>query len=163
MKYCKSGGTDIDRARDSSFAEEHINGEALIWICLKGKSYGSWSVLMGFPLRKDASIGYSVSSIHCEPRLKYLPLVWNGLWRNRARTLFTPLSVTVAFILFGILAGVDAGFAHSLEASRMDRLFADPKFGAPMREIDGATFGADRLPVGVSPVAHARAIEVQTQ
>jgi len=64
--------------------------------------------------------------------LKYFPLVWNGLWRNRARTLFTLLSITVAFILFGILAGVDAGFAHSLEASRMDRLFADPKFGTPL-------------------------------
>jgi putative ABC transport system permease protein len=64
--------------------------------------------------------------------LKYLPLVWNGLWRNRARTIFTLLSITVAFILFGILAGVDAGFAHSLEVSRMDRLFTDPKFGVPM-------------------------------
>lgn len=27
-----------------------------------------------------------------------------------------------------------------------------------VRETDGATFGTDQLPVGVSPVAHARAI-----
>jgi hypothetical protein len=85
--------------------------------------------------------------------LKYLPLVWNGLWRNRARTLFTLLSVTVAFILFGILAGVDAGFAHSLEASRMDRLFADPKFGAPMP----ISYAEQIAPVaGVLVVAPAR-------
>lgn len=64
--------------------------------------------------------------------MKYLPLVWNGLWRRRAQTLFTLLSIAVAFILFGILAGIDAGFAHTVEASRMDRLFTDPRFGAPM-------------------------------
>jgi len=64
--------------------------------------------------------------------LKYLPLVWNGLWRRPARTIFTVLSIAVAFVLFGILSGVDAGFAHALEASRMDRLFTDPRFTAPM-------------------------------
>ena len=64
--------------------------------------------------------------------MKYFPLVWNGLWRRPVRTIFTVLSIAVAFILFGILAGVDAGFAHTLEASRMDRLFTDSRFGAPM-------------------------------
>lgn len=64
--------------------------------------------------------------------MKYLPLVWNGLWRKPARTIFTLLSIAVAYVLFGILAGIDAGFAHTLEVSRMDRLFADSRFGAPM-------------------------------
>jgi putative ABC transport system permease protein len=64
--------------------------------------------------------------------LKYLPLVWNGLWRRPARTIFTVLSIAVAYVLFGILSGVDAGFAHTLEVSRMDRLFTDSRFGAPM-------------------------------
>jgi putative ABC transport system permease protein len=64
--------------------------------------------------------------------LKYLALVWNGLWRRRARTLFTALSITVAFILFGTVSGIDAGFAHTLEVSRLDRLFTDSRFGAPM-------------------------------
>jgi putative ABC transport system permease protein len=64
--------------------------------------------------------------------VKYLPLVWSGLWRKPARTLFTVLSIAVAFILFGILSGVDAGFAHALEVSRMDRLFTDSRFTAPM-------------------------------
>ena len=64
--------------------------------------------------------------------MKYLPLVWNGLWRRPARTIFTLLSIAVAYVLFGILSGIDAGFAHTLEVSRMDRLFTDSRFGAPM-------------------------------
>jgi putative ABC transport system permease protein len=64
--------------------------------------------------------------------MKYFPLVWNGLWRRRARTIFTLLSIAVAYVLFGILSGIDAGFAHTLEVSRMDRLFTDSRFGAPM-------------------------------
>jgi len=64
--------------------------------------------------------------------MKYLPLVWAGLWRKRARTTFTLLSIMVAFILFGIFSGIDAGFAHALEVSRLDRLFVDERFGTPM-------------------------------
>ncbi|HWW20475.1 MAG TPA: FtsX-like permease family protein [Steroidobacteraceae bacterium] len=82
--------------------------------------------------------------------MKYLPLVWNGLWRRRAQTLFTLASIAVAFILFGILAGIDAGFAHTLAASRMDRLFTDPRFGAPMPMSYGEQIA--RVP-GVSVVA----------
>jgi putative ABC transport system permease protein len=64
--------------------------------------------------------------------LKYLPLVWSGLWRKPARTVFTLLSIAVAYVLFGLLSGIDAGFAHTLEVSRMDRLFTDSRFGAAM-------------------------------
>ena len=64
--------------------------------------------------------------------MKYFPLIWDGLWRRRARTIFTLLSIAVAYILFGILSSIDAGFAHMLEVSRMDRLFTDSRFGAPM-------------------------------
>jgi putative ABC transport system permease protein len=54
------------------------------------------------------------------------------LWRNRARTTFTVLSIAIAFILFGILGGIDAGFAHILNTSRLDRLFVDARFGGLM-------------------------------
>jgi putative ABC transport system permease protein len=64
--------------------------------------------------------------------VKFLPLLWAGLWRKPTRTTLTLLSIVVAFILFGILSGIDAGFAQALEASRLDRLFTDPRFGAPM-------------------------------
>jgi len=64
--------------------------------------------------------------------MKYLPLVLAGLWRKPARTILTFLSIVVAFVLFGILSAIDAGFAHQLEAARLDRLFTDPRFGGLM-------------------------------
>ena len=70
---------------------------------------------------------------HGGTRVKYLPLLWAGLWRKPTRTTLTLLSIAVAFVLYGVLAGIDAGFAHSLAASRLDRLFTDPRFGAPMQ------------------------------
>jgi putative ABC transport system permease protein len=87
---------------------------------------------------------------------KYLPLIWAGLWRKPARTIFTFASIAVAFILFGILSGVDAGFAHLLEVSRSDRLFTDPRFGAPMpisyaeriARVPGVTVVAPRWGLG---------------
>ena len=45
--------------------------------------------------------------------MKYFPLVWATLWRKKARTIFTLLSVTVAFLLFGVLETVDYAFGHA--------------------------------------------------
>ena len=42
--------------------------------------------------------------------MKYLPLLWAGLWRKPIRTVLTVLSIAVAFLLFGVLNGVIAGF-----------------------------------------------------
>ena len=36
--------------------------------------------------------------------LKFLPLVWAGLWRKPLRTVFTFLSIVIAFTLIGLLA-----------------------------------------------------------
>jgi putative ABC transport system permease protein len=59
----------------------------------------------------------------------------------------------VAFVLFGILSGIDAGFARALEVSRLDRLFTDSRFGAPMplsyaeqiMKVPGVTVVAPRM------------------
>jgi putative ABC transport system permease protein len=72
-------------------------------------------------------------AIQDDSPVKYLPLLWAGLWRKPTRTILTLLSIVVAFVLFGILSGIDAGFEQSLKASRLDRLFTDPRFGAPMQ------------------------------
>jgi len=64
--------------------------------------------------------------------LKYLPLVWAGLWRKPTRTLFTFLSIIVAFLLLGVLAGVNLGFTHLIDEARADRLFVDRRYGAMM-------------------------------
>ena len=38
--------------------------------------------------------------------MKYFPLVWATLWRKKTRTLFTLLSIVIAFLLFGLLSGL---------------------------------------------------------
>jgi putative ABC transport system permease protein len=44
--------------------------------------------------------------------MKFFPLVWATLWRKKTRTIFTLLSIVVAFLLFGVLETVDDAFAH---------------------------------------------------
>jgi putative ABC transport system permease protein len=42
--------------------------------------------------------------------VKYLVLVWAGLWRKPARTILTSLSIIMAFLLYGALNGTMYGF-----------------------------------------------------
>lgn len=64
--------------------------------------------------------------------MKYLPLIWAALWRRKVRTVLTVLSIAAAFVLFGLLQGVEAGFAHIAELRRLDRLFTVSRFGVPL-------------------------------
>ena len=64
--------------------------------------------------------------------MKYLPLIWAGVWRKPARTVFTFLSIVVAFTLLGVLAGVNIGFGHLIETARADRLLVDRRYGPSM-------------------------------
>ena len=54
--------------------------------------------------------------------MKYLPLLWSGLWRRPVRTVLTTLSIAVAFVLFGVLHGVVAGFDRAIETMSDARL-----------------------------------------
>ena len=54
--------------------------------------------------------------------MKYLPLVWAGLWRKKARTVLTLLSVAAAFVLFGTLHGLTATFDDVIEQIGEERL-----------------------------------------
>ncbi len=54
--------------------------------------------------------------------MKYLPLVWAGLYRNRVRTVLTFLCVVVAFVLLGTLRGITAGLAATIESLSDARL-----------------------------------------
>jgi putative ABC transport system permease protein len=44
--------------------------------------------------------------------MKYFPLIWATLWRKKTRTLFTLLSIIIAFLLFGVLETIDHAFSH---------------------------------------------------
>jgi putative ABC transport system permease protein len=69
--------------------------------------------------------------------MKFLPLIWAGLWRKPLRTVFTLLSITVAFVLFGVLQGVDASQTHLIEEMRLDRLYTFARFGGLLPVSDG--------------------------
>jgi len=61
--------------------------------------------------------------------MKYLPLIWATLWRKKARTIFTLLSIVVAFLLFGVLETVAYAFAHpSTGLSGSDQLITTNKY-----------------------------------
>ena len=53
--------------------------------------------------------------------MKYLPLIWAGFWRKRARTILTMLCVMTAFVLYGTLHGVTAGLDDVIEQMSADR------------------------------------------
>ena len=64
--------------------------------------------------------------------VKLLPLVWAGIWRKPARAIFTALSIAVAFVLIGLLQGVNAGFAQAIAAARRDFLITNVRVrGSP--------------------------------
>ena len=73
-------------------------------------------------------------SSHRKHRVKYLPLLWAGIWRKPGRTALILLQVAVAFALFGVLQGLKTGVEHSIAATRADILFVGPADfgGAPL-------------------------------
>jgi putative ABC transport system permease protein len=59
--------------------------------------------------------------------MKYFSLVWAGLWRKTTRTVFTMISVVVAFLLFGLLQGINQGFGTALSNLDVDRLYVSAR------------------------------------
>jgi putative ABC transport system permease protein len=66
--------------------------------------------------------------------VKYLPLIWSGIWRKPGRTVLILLQVALAFALFGVLQGMKTGVDHAIAATRADVLFVGPSDfgGAPL-------------------------------
>ncbi len=71
--------------------------------------------------------------------MKYLPLIWSGIWRKPGRTVLIFLQVSVAFALFGVLQGLKTGVAHAVAAARADLLIVHSRL----------SFIAQPLPLGL--------------
>lgn len=54
--------------------------------------------------------------------MKFLPLIWSSLKRRKVRTIFTVLSIVVAFLLFGYLGAIEKAFSMGVDVSGADRL-----------------------------------------
>jgi putative ABC transport system permease protein len=54
--------------------------------------------------------------------MKFLPLIWSGIWRKPGRAILIFLQVCVAFALFGVLQGLKSGVEHVIGEARADLL-----------------------------------------
>ena len=54
--------------------------------------------------------------------VKFIPLVWAALWRNRTESVLMLLALSVAFALFGTMITVRAAYERAIDDTRMDRL-----------------------------------------
>jgi putative ABC transport system permease protein len=59
--------------------------------------------------------------------MKYFRLIWAGLWRKKVRTILTMLSIVFAFLLFGLVQGVNQGFNQAVQKLDVDRLYVTPR------------------------------------
>jgi putative ABC transport system permease protein len=59
--------------------------------------------------------------------MKFWPLLWGSLRRRKARTVFTLLSILVAFVLFSYLAAVKVAFSAGVDVAGADRLLTTHK------------------------------------
>lgn len=64
--------------------------------------------------------------------MKFLPLLWYGIWRKPMRTTLIFLQVCVAFALFGVLQGMKTGMDRAIANTPADVLYVGPAvYGEP--------------------------------
>lgn len=54
--------------------------------------------------------------------MRFLPLIWSGIWRKPGRSILIFLQVSVAFALFGVLQGMKSGVDRLIDEARADLL-----------------------------------------
>jgi len=81
--------------------------------------------------------------------MKYLPLIWSGLWRKPGRTILILLQVSVAFALFGVLQGLKTGVSHAVAAARADLLIVHSRLSFITQPLPLGLLGQIRTVPGV--------------
>ena len=86
--------------------------------------------------------------------MSFVSLIWAGLFRRRTRTVLTLVSITVAFLLFGLLRSIADAFTVGVDVAGVDRLIVQPKYSIidplPIRHLNEIV----RVP-GVAMATHA--------
>lgn len=86
--------------------------------------------------------------------MKFLPLVWRNLMRRKVRTIFTALSILVAFLLFGGLMALRGAFSMGIDIAGQDRLVMIHKVSF-IQPLPFAYRGRIEASPGVTAVTHA--------
>ena len=55
--------------------------------------------------------------------MKFLPLVWSGIWRKPGRTLLAMVQIVATFALFGVLQGFSTGVKYAMAHTSADSLW----------------------------------------
>jgi putative ABC transport system permease protein len=75
--------------------------------------------------------------------MRYLPLVWAGVFRKKTRAVLTLLSVFVAFVLFGLMQAVTTAFESGADSADAKRLLTTARYSI----------------IELLPISHLRQIE----
>ena len=86
--------------------------------------------------------------------MRYLPLLWAGLFRKKTRTVLTLLSVLVAFLLFGLLQAVKVAFDSGVDSADAKRLLTTARYSIIEPLPISYLRRIEQVP-GVVAVAHA--------
>src|SRR5882757_9444463 len=88
--------------------------------------------------------------------MKYLPLIWAALFRRKARTILTLLSVFAAFVLFGLLDTVRSSFANAGQTTAASkRVVITPKTGMGSKSLPYSLLAKIQEVHGVAGVDYA--------
>ena len=73
--------------------------------------------------------------------MKWLPLLWTALRRKPGRSIFTLLSIMVAFVLVGSMSGLNAAVTQMISDARIDRVVVTARYGVwfPLAHVDQVT------------------------
>ena len=85
--------------------------------------------------------------------MKFLPLVWRNLLRRKVRTVFTLLSIMVAFVLFGYLSAIRVAFGMGVDVAGADRMLVIHKVSL-IQPLPESYLGRIAATGGVEDVSH---------
>ena len=86
--------------------------------------------------------------------MKYLHLIWAALFRRKARTFFTLISILAAFLLFGMLDATRAAFSSGDSVIGVDRLITSSRYSIIQSLPASLTTRIEAIP-GVKSVGYA--------
>jgi len=86
--------------------------------------------------------------------MKFLPLVWRNLLRRKVRTIFTVLSIFIAFVLFGVLMAIRMAFNMGVDMAGEGRLMVIDKVSI-INPLPASYEQQLRMIEGVKDVTHS--------